>query len=735
MSKTIRKEFDLGGKQFILETGELAGQANGSVLAKYGETVVLATAVSQPVSADIDYFPLSVDYEEKLYAGGKISTSRFIKRENRPTEEAVLTSRLIDRSIRPLFPKDYLAEVQVIITVLSVDQENDPDIVSLIAASAALAISDIPWNGPLAGVRVGRQNGGYILNPTEEKKKFSNLDLVLASNEKEVVMLEAEGSQIEDEAIVGALKFGVDGGKTVIAKINELVKEAGKAKQKYEPNKADPKTAEKIKEYIKKNIMKDFETGAFKDEGWFGDTLKSLEEEFMSEESGNLTSKILADILDEEIGNYLRNQILVAKKRPDGRGPDEIREISAKVGVLPRTHGSALFQRGETQVLSIATLGSPSLEQLIEGMQGEETKRYMHHYNFPPFSVGEVRRRGAPGRREIGHGALAEKAISPVIPSVDEFPYTIRVVSEVLSSAGSTSMAATCGSTLALMDAGVPIKEPVAGISVGLITAEGDKSKYVTIVDIAYQEDAQGDMDFKVAGTKNGVTAIQMDTKLDGVPTNILAEALEKAKKARLSILDKILVTIPKSREKVSKHAPTVILVKIDPSKIGEVIGSGGRTINKIIAETKAAIDINEEGTVTISSKDAEASQKAAKIVEAIVKEFQPGEVYEGEVKRILPFGAMVEILPGKEGLVHISQLAPHRVEKVEDVVKIGQKVKVRVAEIDDQGRVNLSMVFGNKDEDERGRSSDSRRRDFPSRQFGRQKKFDRNRRQRPRNR
>ncbi|OGD97065.1 polyribonucleotide nucleotidyltransferase [Candidatus Curtissbacteria bacterium RIFCSPLOWO2_01_FULL_38_11b] len=736
MSKKVRKEFDLGGKSFILETGELAGQANGSVLAQYGETVVLATAVSQPLASNIDYFPLSVDYEEKLYAGGKISTSRFIKRENRPTEEAVLTSRLIDRSIRPLFPKDYLAEVQVIITVLSVDQQNDPDIVSLVATSAALAISDIPWNGPLAGIRVGKQNGIFILNPTEEEKKLSNLDLVIASNEKEVVMVEAEGSEIIEDAIVEGLKFAVEQGKIVIDKINELVKEVGKPKQDYEPIKTDPKTQEKIKDYIGKNVMKDFKTGAFQDESWFTDTLKKLEEEFIKEEINDLSPKIIADLLDEEVAQYLRSQILVEKIRPDGRSPDEIRQISTKVEVLPRTHGSAIFQRGDTQVLSIATLASPALEQLIEGMEGEETKRYMHHYNFPPFSVGEVRRRGAPARREIGHGALAEKAISPIIPSGDEFPYTIRVVSEVLSSAGSTSMASACGSTLALMDAGVPIKEPVAGISIGLITDKKDKSKYVTIVDIAYQEDAQGDMDFKVAGTKNGVTAIQMDTKLDGVSINILEEALTKAKKARLSILDKILHTIPKSRTSVSKHAPTVILVKIDPAKIGEVIGSGGRTINKIIAETGTAIDINDEGTVTISSKDAQACQKAAKTIEAIVKEFQPGEVYEGEVKRILPFGAMVEILPGKEGLVHISQLAPFRVESVGDVVKIGQKVKVRVAEIDDQGRVNLSMVFGNKDhESQNHQPSGFRRRSFPHTKPPYMKKYDRNRNQRSRNR
>ncbi len=695
MSKKVKREFDLGGKKFVLETGELAIQANGAVVASYGETVVLATAVSQEASADIGYFPLSVDYEEKLYAGGKISTSRFIKRENRPSEEAVLTSRLIDRSIRPLFPKDYMSEVQVIITVLSVDTQNDPNIVALIATSAALAISDIPWNGPVAGVRVGKDNDNYIINPTEDQKKLSDLNLIVASNKQDVIMLEAEGKEIDENVMSAALKFGIEEVKKVISQIEDLVKEVGKPKQKYEPQKADPKTEEEIKKYISENFLKDLQSKAAQDEGWFKEALEKLQEKFLDEEDSILTPKIISNILDEEVATYLRKEILINKKRPDGRGPDDIRDITTKVEVLPRTHGSAIFQRGDTQIISIVTLGSPALEQLIEGMEGEETKRYMHHYNFPPFSVGEARRRGAPARREIGHGALAERAVKYVIPPQDKFPYTIRVVSEVLSSAGSTSMASVCGSTLALMDAGVPIAEPVAGISIGLITDKNDKSKYVTITDIAYQEDAQGDMDFKVAGTKNGITAIQMYIKRGGVRIKILEEALEKAKKTRLKILEKITATIPTSREKISKHAPTVILVKIDPSKIGDIIGSGGRVINKIIDSTGTAIDINDEGTVTISSKDAQACKKAADIIEGIVKEAKIGDVYEGDVKRILPFGAMVEISPGKEGLVHISQLAPFRVNRVEDIVKIGQRVKARVSEIDDQGRVNLSMVFG----------------------------------------
>ena len=666
--------------------------------------------VAGSAPATIDYFPLSVDYDEKLYAGGKISTSRFIKRENRPSERAILTGRAIDRSIRPLFPKDYQEEVQVIITVLSIDGENEPDVLSLIAVSAALTISDIPWQGPLGGIRVGMENGKFITNPTKEEKQSSTLDLVLATNKSEIVMIEAEGIEVEEDNVAKAMEYGLKESQKVIKLIEDFARVTGKVKKTYEAQKADEKTQKDVTEFIQKTFLKDFESGTSQDEGWFSGSLKILEEKFIKEESP-LSGKILADILEEEIAAYLREKILKHKIRPDGRNPDEIRDITIGVGKLPRTHGSAVFQRGKTQVLSIATLASPSLEQLIEGMDGEETKTYIHHYNFPPYSVGETGRRGAPGRREIGHGALAEKALRPIIPSSDVFPYTIRVVTEILSSAGSTSMASACGSTLALMDAGVPLREPVAGISIGLITEKGNKSNYVTIVDIAYQEDSQGDMDFKVAGTKNGITAIQMDTKLAGVDVNILSEALQKAKAARLKILEKMLLALPKSREQLSKYAPTVILVKIDPSKIGEVIGSGGRTINKIIAETGAAIDINDEGTVTISGKDKEACKKAAEIVEAIVKEFEPGEEYVGKVKRILPFGAMVEIMPGKEGLVHISQLAPQRVNTVEDVVKIGQEVKVRVAEIDDQGRVNLSMLFG---EDQKKPREDFRKFDRP---------------------
>lgn len=691
-SKVVRKELELGGKKLSLETGELAGHANGSVLAQYGETVVLATAVTKAASPDMGFFPLAVDFEEKLYAGGRISSSRFIKREGRPSEKSILTGRLIDRSIRPLFPKDFQAEVQVIVTVLSYDGENDPDVISLIAASAALSISDIPWNGPLSGLKVAKIEENFVVNPTDTEADLATMQLLVATTKDEIVMIEAEGQEILEKDITEGFKMVIKEGQNIIKLIEEFTKEAGREKLKYEPNKPDAKLEKEVSDYIAKNIMPTFEKDSL-DEGWFSKTLEKLEAEFIQkEDEPKINGKQLGTILEDAVAQQLRDDILTRGKRPDGRKPDEIREITIKVPVLPRTHGSAIFQRGETQVLSIATLASPALEQLIDGMYGEDTKNYMHHYNFPPFSTGEVKRLGSPGRREIGHGALAEKAIVPVLPSQDVFPYTIRIVSEVLSSAGSTSQAAVCGSTLALMDAGVPIKEPVAGISIGLITDTKDKNKYVLISDIAYQEDSQGDMDFKVAGTKNGVTAIQMDIKLTGISLKVAEEALEKAKVARLSILDLIKKAIPASREKVSVHAPTVILVKIDPAKIGEVIGSGGRTINKIIATTGAEVDVKDDGTVTVSGKDAEGAQKAAEWIEGIVKEVQPGEIYEGPVKRIMTFGAFVEILPGKEGLVHISKLAPHRVEKVEDVVNIGDIVKVKVAEIDDMGRTNLTM-------------------------------------------
>ena len=691
MMAKFKKELDLAGRKLTLETGFLAPQASSAVLARYGDTVVLATVCRDEASEDIDYFPLSVDYEEKLYAAGKISTSRFIKREGRPSEKAILTGRLIDRTIRPLFPNDYSDQVQVIVTVLSVDQENDPSSLSVIATSAALVISDIPWNGPVGAVRVGYKDGQYILNPKNGEAETSEMDLLVCGDAKKTVMIEASAKQISEEIIIGGVELAKKENERVCQFLLEIQKEIGNKKREYKIEELPKATEEKITSFIKKDILPHLtEPKIASDETWFERTKDEIFEEFAEEEE--ISKKHIVKLLEKEVKEYLRDLVVNKNKRPDGRGLTDIRPIDIEVGVLPRTHGSAIFKRGDTQILSIVTLGSPALEQLIEGMSGEDAKRFMHHYNFPPFSTGEVRRVGSPGRREIGHGALGEKALSAVIPDEQKFPYTIRVVSEVLSSAGSTSQGAICGASLALMDAGVPIEEPVAGIAMGLMEI-GDKN--VILTDIAYSEDSNGDMDFKIAGTKNGICAIQMDVKIDGIDDQILKTTLTRAKEGRLTILEEMSQVIPAPRKTLSPFAPKVMVAHIDPAKIGEVIGSGGRTINKIIAETGAAVDVEDDGTVTISGKDQESCQKAFDWIEGITKEFKPGEIYEGPVKRIFPFGAMVEVLPGREGLVHISQLSPQRVNRVEDIVNLGQKVKVRVTEIDEQGRLNLSMRFG----------------------------------------
>lgn len=685
----FKKELEIAGRTLSLETGFLAPQADSAVLAKYGDTVVLATACFDKAPEDADFFPLSVDYEEKLYAAGKISTSRFIKREGRPSEDAILTSRLIDRSIRPLFPKDYSDQVQVVITVLSVDEENDPSTVSVIAASSALMISSIPWNGPLGAVRIGYKEGSHIINPNDNEK--TDLNLLICGNVSKTVMIEAEAKQVSEEVIIKGNEIAQKENAKICQFITEFQKEVGKEKAQYEKQTIEKEKEEKITSKIRKEILPQLnEPKITSDETWFERTVEEIFESLGEE--NEIPKKHICKLLDKEVKIYLRELVVNKNKRPDGRSMTEIRPIDIEVGILPRTHGSAVFKRGDTQILSIVTLASPALEQLIEGMGGEKKKRYMHHYNFPPFSTGEVKRMGSPGRREIGHGALGEKALLPVLPEETKFPYTIRVVSEVLSSAGSTSQGAICGSTLALMDAGVPIDEPVAGIAMGLMSTD---EKKVILSDIAYSEDANGDMDFKIAGTKNGITAIQMDVKIDGIDGEIFENTLKRAKEGRLEILETMAKVISKPKETLSPYAPKVMVINIDPSKIGEVIGSGGRNINKIISETGAAVDIEDSGMVTISGKDKESCQKAYDWVEAITKEFKTGEIYEGEVTRIFPFGAMVEVLPGREGLVHISQLSPERVNRVEDVVTIGQKVKVRVSEIDDQGRLNLSMRFG----------------------------------------
>jgi polyribonucleotide nucleotidyltransferase len=683
--KFVKKEINWGGRALSLETGKLASQANAAILCKYGETVVLATVVSSPATEDLGYFPLVVDYEERLYAAGRISGSRFVKREGRPTEEAVLNGRLIDRSIRPLFPKDYFNQVQVVITVLSYDQENDPDVPAMIATSAALSISSVPWNGKIAFAKIGLKDGDYILNPTKVDYEYSDLDLAVSFNKDKVVMIETGAREVPEEVVLGAIRFAKEQSKEVFGLIDDFTKEAVSKKEDYEVEDVDTEIKKQIVSHIKEN----FKEKLFNPEkGARENAREEFEEELYKEFEGKLSKTEMIEIFDETVKKMVREAIVDEGKRPDGRSVDEVREIEIDIGLLPRTHGSAVFRRGDTQVITVATLGSTSLGQLIDSMEGEATKRFMHHYTFPPFSTGEVKRIGSPGRREIGHGALAEKALRSMVPPDDKFPYTIRLVSEVLSSSGSTSMAATCGSTLALMDAGVPITAAVSGIAMGLVT-EGDKYKILT--DIQALEDFYGDMDFKIAGTEKGLTAIQLDVKIDGLTEKMIEETFAQAKKGRGLILSKIMEAIPKSRPELSKYAPRVTVINIPTKKIGEVIGSGGKTINRIIEETGVAIDIEDDGKVMISGTDSEGAKKAKKWIEGLTKEVKPGEVYDGVVKRIMAFGAFVEILPGKEGLVHISQLAPYRVENINKEVEVGQKFKVKVVEVDSQGRINLT--------------------------------------------
>ncbi len=681
----VQKEINWGGRTLSLQHGKLAQQADGSILGRYGDTVVLATVVSAPPREDCDYFPLTVEYEERLYASGRISTSRFIKREGRPTEEATLNGRLIDRSIRPLFPKDYFNEVQVVITILSYDQNNDPDVISLLATSAALATSSIPWNGPVVGVRVGYRDGEFILNPTKEDEPLSDLSLTVTFNKEKVVMIEGASREIPEDVILKAIEFAKEAVKPVFEILKAVQKEASVEKDKYEVEESTKEVKEQVVSYIKKNFKDDLFDPLKSSRESLSENLKeTLYEEF----EGKLPKTEMSEIFDKTVKAFVREQIVEKEKRPDNRALTDVRPLEIEVGVLPRTHGSALFKRGDTQVLTIATLGSTSLEQLIEGMEGEAKKRFMHHYEFPPFSTGDVGRMGPPRRREIGHGALAEKALVPVVPNDEKFPYTIRLVSEVLSSSGSTSMASACGSSLALMDAGVPISGPVSGVAMGLVT-EGDKYKILT--DIQALEDYYGDMDLKIAGTEKGVTAVQMDVKIEGLTSKIISETLHQAREARAVIRKKMEQALPKAREEISKYAPKVSVLKIPTKKIGEVIGSGGKTINRIIDETGAAIDIDDDGTVSVTSNSEEGLKKAVKWIEDLTHEVKPGEEFIGEVKRIMNFGAFVEILPGKEGMVHISQLAPYRVEDINKEVKIGQKLKVKVLETDQQGRINLT--------------------------------------------
>jgi len=698
--KIISKSIEIGGRNLVLEVGRLAGQANGAVTARYGDTMVLATVVSSQAREELDYFPLQVEYIERLYAGGRIKGSRWVKREGRPSDEATLVARLVDRSVRPLFPQGYQKEVQVVITVLSVDTENSADIPAICAASAALAISDIPWEGPIGALRVGfvPQNGEgvFITNPTYQDLEFSQLDLVVSSTEKAIVMLEGGAKEISEERLLKAIEFGQNESLKIIKMINELAKEVGNKKEKFVAEEPSPTLIKQVEKDLGKEIEKAVALMSNKEEGKsFLEELKQVLFEKYPEEKKNQLSKIVDKLLKKTI----RNQILTTGKRPDGRKPEEIRPIEIEVGVLPRTHGSAIFKRGSTQALTVTTLGSTSLEQLIESMEGEETKRYIHHYYMPPFSVGETGRIGWPSRREIGHGALAERALEAVIPSEETFPYAIRVVSEIMSSNGSTSMASVCGSTLSLMDAGVPIKAPVSGIAMGLIK---DDKKQVVLSDIIGLEDFNGDMDFKVAGTAKGITAIQMDVKIKDLTIEILQKILSQGKKGREFILGKMLEVLPSSRSQVSKFAPKIEVVHIPVEKIGEIIGPGGRVIRKIISETGAGVEVEDDGKVNISAPDKEAVEKAVAWIKGLTREVKPGEIFEGTVKRIQPFGAFVEVLPGKEGLVHISRMSNNYVKDPAEIVKVGQKVKVVVTEIDDQGRINLSMVFGSKNDSSR---------------------------------
>ncbi len=676
----------LGDSILAVETGKLAGQAGGAVTVRCGDTMILATATSaQTPREGTDFFPLTVDYEERLYAAGKIPGG-FFKREGRPTEAAILLCRLTDRALRPLFPKGLRHDVQIVVTALSADQEHYLDILSIIGASAALAISGIPFSGPVGAIRVGYADGQLLFNPTFSEMQNSLLDLRLAGTADAIVMVEAGADEVSEDVILEALRQGHEAYQDVIRMQQEIRQAVGKPKSDYPVFQVTEEAAQAVREQLAGRIMPFFEEGRSK-EGRY-QALDELQAEVVGSLAERYPEAETSAAFDDYFKSEVRKAILDRGYRPDGRDPKTIRPIHCEVGLLPRTHGSGLFTRGETQVLTIATLGTVSDSQRIDGLGVEDRKRYMHHYNFPPYSTGEARRMRGPGRREIGHGALAERALLPMIPSEEEFPYTLRLVSEVLSSNGSTSQASVCASSLALMDAGVPIKAPVAGIAMGLIK-EGDR--HAVLTDILGMEDHLGDMDFKVAGTAKGITALQMDLKTKGIGAEILRSALEQAREARLFVLAKMSETIKEARPELSAYAPRITLVKIDPDKIGVVIGPGGKTIRHIIAETGANIDVEEDGTVYVASADKAASEKAVGMIEALTEEPEVGKIYSGKVVNTTDFGAFVEILPGRDGLVHISQLADYHVRRVEDVVKVGDEIMVMIIGIDSDGKIKLS--------------------------------------------
>ncbi len=694
MFKTYSME--LAGRTLTIENGKMAGLANGSVLVKYGETTVLVnvTASKEPKEG-IDFFPLSVDYEERLYAVGKIPGG-FTKREGKPTDKAILTARAIDRPIRPLFPKDFRNDVVVSCLVLSVEQDCSPEVCSMIGTSAALSISDIPFGGPTAAVAVGYVNDQIVINPTEKQRANSRLTLTVAGTKDKIAMIEAGADEIPDNTMLEAIKMAHVEIKRVCEFIQNIKNEIGKPKFEYKSFAVNEEIYDIVANEFAERMKQDVQTPDKPERDEKIDKLtedvKTWYGEKYGEEKLEEDSKAIDDALYKLEKKTVRKLILDEGKRVDGRGIYDIRPLSCEVGLIPRVHGSALFNRGRTQVMSIVTLGMKSEEQILDGLDTEESKRYMHQYNFPGYSVGEAKSSRGPGRREIGHGALAEKALVPVLPSVEEFPYAIRVVSEILSSNGSTSQGSICASTLALMDAGVPIKKPVAGISTGLITDENDPSRYVVITDIQGIEDFFGDMDFKVGGTRDGITAIQVDIKVDGLSYEIIAEAFERTAKARKYILDDIMAPqIAEPRKEISKYAPKIINMKINPDKIKDVIGSGGKVINKIIEETGVKIDIEEDGSVFIYSDDINSADKAKSIIEDITREIEVDGIYTGKVTRIATFGAFIDLGAGKEGLLHISKISKERINKVEDVLKVGDEVTVKVYEIDNQGRINLT--------------------------------------------
>lgn len=702
-------ETQLAGRTLSIETGKIVELANGNVVVRYGETVVMVnvTAAKEPKEG-IDFFPLSVDYEEKLYAVGKIPGG-FTKREGKPADKAILTSRAIDRPLRPLFPKDFRNDTCVVATVLSVDPDNSPEVCAMIGASAALSISDIPFGGPTAAVAVGYVDDQIVINPTLAQREKSRLTLTVAGTLEKITMIEAGADEIPNDTMLEAIKTAHEEIKKICNFISDIKAEIGKPKFEYKSFATDPEVYNEIVANFKDRMYQDVQAT---DKTVRDANIEKITEDITAyfvekygEEAAEEKKTDIADSVHDLEKACVREMILEEHKRPDGRKIDEIRPLSCEVGVLPRVHGSAIFTRGQTQVMSIVTLGTSSEAQELDGLDEETTKRYMHQYNFPAYSVGEARTSRGPGRREIGHGALAEKALVPVIPSEEEFPYAIRVVSEVLSSNGSTSQASICGSTLALMDAGVPIKKPVAGISTGLVTDKNDPSRYIMLTDIQGIEDFFGDMDFKVGGTKDGITAIQVDIKIDGLTYDIIKEAFERTKVARDYILDNIMLpVISEPRKEVSKYAPKIMMANICKDKIKDVIGPGGKMINKIIDETGVKIDINDDGKVCVYANDSESGKKAMDMILDIAKIIEVGGIYNGKVTRIMPFGAFVDIGGGNEGLLHISKISSKRVEKVEDVLSVGDEVTVKVSEIDNQGRINLNMKdleAGNTEEKE----------------------------------